>query len=149
MFPFKTKSFSYQSKLDKQEVLKRLNVVSDFYYCKKNWKSTKKNDTVICEPKNSYKNSFRPIIVAELLSDPDGTLYISGYYRIANFVAYSKLFIVLIGVYIAFEAGNILPVFASYIMWTIFIQGIGYLFFRHEYKKTKTEFEEAIGVTRF
>lgn len=149
MFPFKTKHFSYKSRLAKQEVLKRLNVLSDNYYYKKNWKSSVNNDTVTCELKINYRNSFRPIIVAELLSDPDGTLYVSGYYKTADIVAYPTLLIVFFGLYNAFKIGSILPLFASFMIWAIFVLGMGYMFFKKEYEKIKNEFEEAIGVSRF
>lgn len=147
MFPFNSHPFKHQTKLTKGEILRRLNIVKDekFYY-KKKWIGDLRDNAFTCELVKNARPGLTPVVCGEIIEQGDGVLNITGYYRVSARLIFVFSMIIIFGIVESISALNIMPLIISIIASTLICLAICKMIFRLDYKHTKAEFEEAIGI---
>lgn len=147
MFPFSYHPFEYKTRLPQGELLRRLNIVKDGKsYYKKKWIGELRDNAFTCELIKNVRPGLSPVVCGEIIAQNDGLLSITGYYRVSTRLILLFSMIIIGGIVESVSVRSVAPFGFSIIISSLVCFAIAQIIFRLDYKKTKTEFEEAIGV---
>jgi hypothetical protein len=133
MFPFRTKRFSVELEIDKNEFSDRIGRYSlnhRFVHRIKGQDRATISGAQMDWALSSVptRNSFRPVAVLRW-KIKKGKTFLSGYYRLSKGLLFVSFMFLLLGLVISIRKESPYPILLFIALWVVFFQLLGFLFF--------------------